>query len=84
MIASVLSKDGKTIGIEYYDISSFEFDEECCLAVQPVSDEKKSLEADFVISAVGAKPDLTFIGDDDKFEFAPNGTLKVDPQTMAT
>lgn len=84
MISNVLNKDGKTIGIEYYEISSFEFDEECCLSVQPVCDEKKSLEADFVISAVGAKPDLTFIGDNDKFEFAPNGTLKVNPQTMAT
>jgi NAD-dependent dihydropyrimidine dehydrogenase PreA subunit len=33
---------------------------------------------------VGGKPDPTFIGDNDKFEFAPNGTLKVNPQTMAT
>jgi len=84
MIASVASKNGKTAGIEYYDISSFEFDEECRLAVQPVSGEKKSLEADFVIAAVGAIPELTFIGDNSKFEFAPDGTLKVDPQTMAT
>ena len=84
MIASDLNKDGKTTGIEYYEISSFEFDEECRLAVQPVSGEKKSLEADFVIAAVGAKPDLAFIGDNDKFEFAPDGTLNVDPQTMAT
>jgi NADPH-dependent glutamate synthase beta subunit-like oxidoreductase len=84
MISSVLSKDAKTIGIEYYEISSFEFDEEYCLAVQPVSDEKKFLEADFVISAVGGRPDLAFIEDNDKFEFAPNRTLKVDPQTMAT
>jgi len=84
MISSVLSKDGKTTGIEYYEISSFEFDEECRLLVQPVSGEKKRLEADFVISAVGGEPDLAFIGDNDKFEFAPNGTLKVNLQTMAT
>jgi NADPH-dependent glutamate synthase beta subunit-like oxidoreductase len=84
MISSVLNKDGKTAGIEYYEISSFEFDEECRLSVQPVSGEKKWLEADFVISAVGGKPDLTFIGDNDKYEFAPIGTLKVNSQTMAT
>jgi NADPH-dependent glutamate synthase beta subunit-like oxidoreductase len=84
MISSVLSKDRKTTGIEYYEISSFEFDEECRLLVQPVSGEKKCLEADFVISAVGGEPDLAFIGDNDKFEFAPNGTLKVNLQTMAT
>jgi NADPH-dependent glutamate synthase beta subunit-like oxidoreductase len=84
MISSVLSKDGKTTGIEYYEISAFEFDEECRLLVQPVSGERKCLEADFVISAVGAEPDLAFIGGNDKFEFAPDGTLKVNLQTMAT
>ena len=84
MISNVLSKGGKTTGIEYYEISAFEFDEECRLSVQPVSGEKKCLEADFVISAVGGNPDLSFIGDNDKFEVASNGTLKVNPQTMAT
>jgi len=76
MISSVLDKDGKSIAIEYYEISAFEFDAECRLSVQPVSGEKKRLETDFVISAVGGKPDLTFIGNNDKFEFTPNGTLK--------
>jgi NADPH-dependent glutamate synthase beta subunit-like oxidoreductase/ferredoxin-like protein FixX len=84
MISNVLSKGGKTTGIEYYEISAFEFDEECRLSVQPVSGEKKCLEADFVISAVGGNPDLSFIGDNVKFELASNGTLKVNPQTMAT
>jgi pyruvate/2-oxoglutarate dehydrogenase complex dihydrolipoamide dehydrogenase (E3) component len=84
MISSVLNKDGKSIAIEYYEISAFEFDAECRLSVQPVSGEKKRLETDFVISAVGGKPDLTFIGNNDKFEFTPNGTLEVNPQTLAT
>jgi NADPH-dependent glutamate synthase beta subunit-like oxidoreductase len=84
MISSVLSKNGQANGIEYFEISSFEFDEECRLSVQPVSEEKKYMEANFVISAVGGKPDLSFIGDNNKFEFAPDGTLKVNPQTMAT
>jgi NADPH-dependent glutamate synthase beta subunit-like oxidoreductase len=84
MIASVLNKGGKAVGIEYYDISDFEFDAECRLSVQPVSDEKKFLDADLVISAVGSQPDLSFIGDKNKFEFAPDGTLKVNPETMAT
>ncbi len=84
MIASVLNKGGKATGIEYYDISDFEFDAQCRLSVQPVSDEKKFLDADLVISAVGSQPDLTFFGDKDKFEFAPNGTLNVNPETMST
>jgi formate dehydrogenase beta subunit len=84
MISSVLNKEGKPTAIEYYEISSFEFDEECRLSVQPVSGENKLLEADYVISAVGGKPDLTFAGDSNKFEFAPGGTLEVNSQTMAT
>lgn len=84
MISSVLGPDGRTSGIEYYEISSFEFDEKCCLAVQPLTGEKKLLEADTVISAAGGESDLSFIGNSDQFEIAPNRTLKVDSQTMAT
>jgi formate dehydrogenase beta subunit len=84
MISSVLELEGKTAGIEYFEISSFEFDEKYCLSVQPVSGEKRRLEADTVISAVGGEPDLTFIGSSGQLEIAPNGTLKVNPQTMAT
>jgi len=84
MISSVLGLEGKATGIEYYEISSFEFDEKCCLSVQPVSGEKKWLEADTVISAAGGEPDLTFIGSSGQFEMALNGTLKVNAQTMAS
>ncbi len=84
MISSVLELEGKTTGIEYFEISSFEFDEKCCLSVQPASEEKKRLEADTVISAVGGEPDLAFIGNSAQFEIALNGTLKVNSQTMAT
>ena len=84
MISSILELEGKTSGIEYFEISSFEFDANCCLSVQPVSGEKKRLEADTVISAVGGEPDLTFIGNSGQFEITPNGALKVNPQTMAT
>jgi len=84
MISSVLGLEGKTAGIEYYEISAFEFDEKCCLSVEPVSGEKKRLEADAVISAVGGEPDLTFIEKSGRFEIAPNGTLKVNSQTLAT
>ncbi|UCG08253.1 MAG: FAD-dependent oxidoreductase, partial [Desulfobacterales bacterium] len=84
MISRVLDLAGKTTGIEYYEISSFEFDEKCCLSVQPVSGEKKQLKADTVISAVGGEPDFSFIGNSGQLEIALNGTLKVNSQTMAT
>jgi len=84
MVSGVVQIDEKTTGVEYYEISSFEFDEKCCLAVQPVSGEKKRIEADTVISAIGSEPDLTFIENSGQFEIALNGTLKVNSQTMAT
>lgn len=84
MVSSVVDKNTKTAGIEYFEISSFKFDESCCLFVEPVSAEKKLLEADTAISAVGVEPDLNFIEDDYRFELSINGTLQVNPQTMAT
>jgi len=84
MVSRVLDLNGKAAGIEYFEISSFEFDEKCCISVQPVSGAKKRLEADTVISAVGGEPDLAFIGSSHQLEIAPNGTLKVDSQTLLT
>ena len=84
MVSGVVQIDEKTAGVEYYEISSFEFDEKYCLAVQPVSGENKRIEADTVISAIGSEPDLTFIENSDQFELALNGTLKVSSQTLAT
>ena len=84
MISGVLEHKGKTAGIECFEISAFEFDEQSCLSVEPVSGEKKLLPADIVISAVGVVPDLSFIAGNSQLEIAPGLTLQVDPKTMAT
>jgi len=84
MVSGVLELNGKASGIEYVEISSFEFDEQCCISVQPVSGEKKRLEADTVISAVGGESDLAFIGKGNPLEIAPSGIIKVDVQTLLT
>ena len=84
MISRVLNDGGKAAGIEYFKISSFEFDERGSLSVQPSSSERKTLSADTVISAVGVQPDLKFIKGNDQFRFTLKGTLDVNPKTLAT
>ena len=52
----------------------------------PQFDESVSqeLEADLVILAIGQKPDLDFLSPEDNVERTAAGTVKVDPQTLAT
>ena len=52
----------------------------------PVYDEsiEQRLEADLVITAIGQQPDFSFLGPDDHVELGPGGTVRVDPETLAT
>jgi formate dehydrogenase (NADP+) beta subunit len=52
----------------------------------PVYDVEFSeiLEADSIILAIGQQADLSFLTADDRVELTPQGTIKVDPQTLAT
>ncbi len=42
------------------------------------------LEADTVILAIGQQADLSFVKPEDGLELTPQGTIRVDPQTLAT
>lgn len=42
------------------------------------------LEADTVLLAIGQAPDTSFVRPEDGLELTPAGTIKVDPQTLAT
>ena len=52
----------------------------------PVFDEATTrvLEADAVILAIGQGPDVSFLRPEDGVETTPAGTIKVDPETLAT
>ena len=84
MISRVLNDAGRATGIEYFEISSFKFDERGCLSVQSAGSDKGTLSADTVISAVGVQPDLKFIEGIHPFRFTLKGTLEVNPVTLAT
>src|SRR5262249_54773471 len=43
-----------------------------------------TLEADACVLAIGQRTDLGFLAPQDGVELAPSGTLRVDPQTLAT
>jgi formate dehydrogenase (NADP+) beta subunit len=84
MISKVLNDAGRATGIEYFKISSFQFDERDRLSVQSAGGERGILSADTVISAVGVQPDLEFLGENHRFRFTLKGTLEVNPETLAT
>ena len=47
-------------------------------------DFNETFEADSVILAIGQQADLSFLTSEDHVELTPQGTIKVDPQTLAT
>ncbi len=47
-------------------------------------DEVSTLPADTCILAIGQQPDLSFLRPEDGVELTPGGTLRVDPETLAT
>jgi NADPH-dependent glutamate synthase beta subunit-like oxidoreductase len=47
-------------------------------------DFSETFEVDAVILAIGQQADLSFLTSEDRIELTPQGTIKVDPQTLAT
>lgn len=84
MVSKIIGDDNKVKGVEFYGISSFEFDEKGRLTIQPDSGERSFIEADAVISAIGVEPDFDPLTNQSPFELTPKGTLLVNPETMAT
>jgi NADPH-dependent glutamate synthase beta subunit-like oxidoreductase len=52
----------------------------------PEFDESKTmtLETDSVVLAIGQQADFSFLSDDDGVEVRPGGTIKIDPESLAT
>lgn len=84
MISRIVHQGDGVTGVEFFEISSFKFDQKGKLSVESYLDEKEMLKADSVIAAIGLQPELGFLEQAFHFEVAPKGTLEVDPVTMAT
>ena len=84
LVSGILTKNGKTTGIEYIKISSFQFNSAGRLFFETAGGQPETLAADAVICSVGEQPDLKFIEGKHPFQFTSKGTLEVDPETLAT
>lgn len=47
-------------------------------------DIRETFEVDSIILAIGQQADLSFLSPDDRVELTPQGTIKVNPETLAT
>lgn len=79
----ILGENGRVCGIELIGVKRT-YDESGRFA--PVYDPEvtERVEADTVILAIGQKADLSFLTSDDSIELTPQGTIKIDRQTLAT
>ena len=74
---------GKLTGIELRAVRSV-FDANGRFAPQYNDDDVLALEADACILAIGQHADLEFIKPADGIALTPGGTIKIDPETLAT
>jgi len=78
-----LGDNGKVRGIELIGVKRT-YDENGRFAPVYDSEISETYEADTVILAIGQKADLSFLAAEDGVELTPQGTVKIERQTMAT
>lgn len=61
-LSSIITEDGKVVGVDYFEVKECHFDENGKLTLEPVPDGSHTLPCDTVIFAVGMKTDLDFLG----------------------
>ena len=78
-----ITGNGGVEGIEFVGVERV-FDDEG--RFNPLFDDSRTLalDADSVILAIGQQPDFSFLSDEDGIELSPTGTVKIDPETLAT
>ncbi len=75
--------DGPVSGVEFAAVTRV-FDEDG--RFNPTFDKSKTviIEADSVILAIGQRADFSFLSEGDGVELTPAGTVRIDPDTLAT
>ncbi|MEE8174285.1 MAG: FAD-dependent oxidoreductase [Dehalococcoidia bacterium] len=79
----ILGEGGKVTGVETIQMQSA-VDEEGRRVRTLVPDSEEVVEGDTVIVAVGQESDLSFIQETDGIQATGEGTIAVDPETLAT
>lgn len=78
-----LGEGGRVRGVELIGVKRT-YDEYGRFAPVYDSEISETLDADTVILAIGQKADLSFLKAEDGVELTPQGTVKIERQTMAT
>lgn len=79
----ITGEEGKVRAVEFLKVKRV-FDDQGRFNPELEPGTEESIEADSVILAIGQMPDLSFVKPEDGLEINPQGTIKVDPQTLAT
>jgi NAD-dependent dihydropyrimidine dehydrogenase PreA subunit len=79
----ILVEDGKVAGVEFLEVDRL-FDENGRFSPTFKPGTESIVEADSVILAIGQSPELSFLREEDQIELTRRGTIKVDPETLAT
>ncbi|MCP4900047.1 MAG: FAD-dependent oxidoreductase [bacterium] len=75
--------DDHVTGVEFVGVSRV-FDDDGRFNPQFDSTKSMTLEVDSVILAIGQQPDFDFVSDEDGIELTAAGTIKIDPESLAT
>ncbi len=75
--------EGRVAGVDLVACTRV-FDDEGRFRPQFDESETLHLEADAVVLAIGQQPELSFLKPEDGVELTTAGTLKIDPETLAT
>ena len=79
----IVESGGRVAGLEVHTCTRV-FDEEGRFSPEFEPGTKRVIPCDSVIVAVGQASDLSWIGEEDGIETTPRGTIRIDPQTLAT
>jgi len=80
----VLSQNGKLIGIECQKMELGEMDKSGRRAPVPIKGSEFKIELDTLISAIGEKPDISYLKKGSKIETSDKNTIVIDQETFAT
>jgi len=79
----ILGADGRVTGLETIECSAV-FDENRRFNPKFVPGTELAMAADSIILAIGQSSDLSFIRPEDGVDTTPRGTIRVEPDTLAT
>jgi NADPH-dependent glutamate synthase beta subunit-like oxidoreductase len=75
--------NGQVTGVRFISCTKV-FDDDGRFRPEFDASQKMSIEADSVILAIGQRPEFAFLSEEDAVEIMPAGTVKIDPQSLAT